>query len=344
MAQLPKGEAKLLYDAVRKALSSWDKQNAAPETLLGQLLSVQQARESLNAGDNPALLRAATNTVLTEAISNLEMQNARCANVLRNRFDKGLSIRNVAISMSFSEHQISRLQRSGIEQVVEILLGREEDIKRERAQSLKSIIPPPTFTRLFGIDDFCQTLITQLTTEGAPWVIALVGMGGLGKTAVANFITRTLIQQLDFTHLAWIKAEPSHSFSGQAEPPSLSYEKILVALLTQLYPGMNPPTSLPARETKIRQALKANTYLVVIDNLEATEDTSFLLNHLNELANPSKFLLTTRTRAAKQAAILDMPLDELNFADSATFMRHHAEETGGNGRCPSRRCRFDADF
>jgi hypothetical protein len=69
-------------------------------------------------------------------------------------------------------------------------------------------------------------------------------------------------------------------------------------------------------------------YLVVIDNLEAAEDTSFLLNHLQDLANPSKFILTTRTRAAKQAAVLDVPLDELGFADSAAFMRHHAAESG----------------
>jgi hypothetical protein len=88
------------------------------------------------------------------------------------------------------------------------------------------------------------------------------------------------------------------------------------------------PLALPEREVKVRHALKSQMYLVVIDNLEAAEDTSFLLNHLHELANPSKFILTTRTRAAKQAAVLDLPLDELGFADSAAFMRHHAAESG----------------
>ena len=316
------------YDVVRKALSSWGKQNAEPETLLGNLLSVQEAQETLDAGDNPALLRAATNQVLKEAIGDLEKQNARCAKVLRLRFVEKRAIQEVAHDMNFSTHQISRMQRDGIEQLVEILQGQEQDIKRERSQSLESLLPPPTFTRLFGVDDLCQLLLEHLTAPGTPWVVALVGMGGLGKTAVANSITRLLIQQLTFTHVVWIKAASPHSISGQAISPSLTYEKIVHELLTHLYPGATVPLALPEREAKVRHALKSQMYLVVIDNLEAAEDTSFLLNHLHELANPSKFILTTRTRAAKQAAVLDMPLDELSFADSAALMRHHAAESG----------------
>jgi hypothetical protein len=318
----------ILYDAVRKALSSWGKQNADPETLLDYLLSVQKEREKLNAGDNPALLRAATNQVLKDVIEDLQRQNARSANVLRLRFVEKQAINEVANIMNFSPHQISRMQRDGIEQLIEIIQGREQDIKRERAQSLESLLPPPTFSRLFGVDELCRSLLGHLTAVGPPWVVALVGMGGLGKTAVSNHIARLLIQQLAFTHIAWIKAAPPHSMSGQSESPSLTYEKIIHELLTQLYPGAKLPISLTEREVKVRQVLKSQMYLVVIDNLEAAEDTSFLLNHLHELANPSKFILTTRTRAAKQAAILDVPLDELGFSDSAALMRHHAAENG----------------
>jgi hypothetical protein len=230
--------------------------------------------------------------------------------------------------MNFSTHQISRMQRDGIEQLVEILQGREQDIKRGRAQSLESLLPPPTFSLLFGVDDLCESLLGRLTVSGPPWVVALVGMGGLGKTAVANHITRLLIQELAFTHIVWVKAPPPHSLSGQSNAPSITFERIVQELLAQLLPGAAVPPSLADRQVKVHQALKNQMYLVVIDNLEAAEDTSFLLNHLHELANPSKFILTTRTRAAKQAAVLDVPLDELGFADSAALMRHHAAESG----------------
>ena len=328
MSQLPKDKANPGYDAVHKALSCWRKQDAAPETLLTQLLSVQEAQKAIDAGDNPALLRKATNNVLTEAITDLETQNARCASVLRQRFEKKKNIAEVAKAMNFSEHQISRLQREGIEQLVEIIQGREQNIRRAQAEALESALPPPTYSRLFGVDELRQSLITKLDAAKAPWVIALVGMGGLGKTAVCNAVTRTLIHQHKFTRIAWIKTEPAHSISGQPEPPSLTYEKILNALLGQLFPGLKPITSLAEREVKLRQALKSDRYLVIIDNLEAAEDTSFLLNHLNEMANPSKFFLTTRTRAAKQAAVLDVTMESLSFADSAALMRHQAKETG----------------
>ena len=328
MTHSPVEDASKFYDAVRKALSSWGKQNADAETLLEYLLSVQQERERLDAGDNPAMLRAATNQVLLDGIEDLEQQNARCARVLRLRFIEKKSLDDVGHSMNFSLHQISRMQRDGIEQLVEILRGRELDIKRSRAESLESVLPPPTYTRLFGVADLSNRLVEDITVEGTPWVVALVGMGGLGKTAVANWVTRLLIQQLSFTHVVWVKADAPHSISDQAESPSLTYEKIINELLEKLYPSMPLPFTLNEREVKVRQALKRQTYLVVIDNLEAAEDTSFLLNHLHDLANPSKFILTTRTRAAKQAAVLDVSLEELSFADSASLMRHQAEETG----------------
>lgn len=321
-------DEKALYDELRKALSSWTKQNADSETLLGHLLSVQREREKLNAGDNPALLRSATNNMLTDAVADLERQNERCARVLKLRFIEKMPIYEVAEQMNFSEFQVSRIQRDGIEQLVEIVQGREQDIIRERAQFLERLLPPPTFSRLFGVDDLIAKLIKKLTVAGAPWVVALVGMGGLGKTAVSNKVARLLIQQLNFHHVAWIKTASPHSMSGQAEPPSLTYEKIINELLGQIFPEARLPLSLTERELMVRQVLKSQSYLVVIDNLEAAEDTSFLLNHINDLANPSKFVLTTRTRAAKQAAVLDVPLDELGFDDSAALLRHHAEETG----------------
>ena len=328
MTHLPADGAKMLYDAVRKALNSWAKQNAAPETLLSQLLSVQKEQEVLNASDNPALLRAATNKVLTEAISDLEKQNARCANVLRLRFLEQKGLKEVANMLNFSSFQVSRIQRDGIEQLVEIIQGKEQDIRLARVQSLAEMLPPPTYSRLFGVDDLCQSLVRQLTMLGAPWVVALVGMGGVGKTALADFVTRTLIQHLTFAKVIWLRAEPPHSMSGRSLQPRLTYENIINELLASLVPQASTVSPLEAKEQQIRRLLKAGPHLVIVDDLEAEEDTAFLLNHLTDFANPSKFLLTTRTGVTKQATVSDVLLDELSLNDAAAFMRHYAAEIG----------------
>lgn len=327
MTDSPDTEANGLHEAVHKALSSWTKKTADPETLLGHLSSVQQAQAELSAGDNPALLRAATNTVLSEAMADLEKQTPRLVEVLQQRFVNRNTLKAVANMMNFSSHQISRMQYDAIEQLSDILLVQEQELGRERARSLESLLPPPTYTRLFGVDDLCQKLLELLSSPDGPWVVALVGMGGLGKTAVSNFVTRQLIKQLVFTRVVWIKTDTPHTM-GQAEAPSLTYEKIINQLWSQLFPNSKAPFALADRVVKVSQILKDYAHLVVIDNLEAAEDTSFLLNHLNELAQPSRFLLTTRTRAVKQAAVMDVPLDQLSFADSAAFMRYHGAETG----------------
>ncbi|MCB8979267.1 MAG: hypothetical protein H6657_17790 [Ardenticatenaceae bacterium] len=323
-----KTETREMRESVHKALRHWTTKTADSDPLLSQLVAVQRAQATLGAGDNPAMLRAAINKVLQEAMDDLEKRTPRVVEVLQKRFVTGKTLQEVANMMNFSTHQISRMQRDGIEQLTDILQAQEREIGRERARSLESVLPPPTYTRLFGVDELCQELVAMLAAPEAPWVVALVGMGGLGKTAVADWVTRHLIQELSFSHLVWIRAGASHTMGGQAEPPSLTYEKVLNQLLAELFPEMRAPLALVDRAAKVRQALKARPYLVVIDNLEAAEDTSILLNHLNELAQPSKFLLTTRTRVAKQAAVRDVPLDELSFTDSAAFMRHHAAETG----------------
>jgi hypothetical protein len=168
----------------------------------------------------------------------------------------------------------------------------------------------------------------QLTTPEAPWVVALVGMGGLGKTAVSHYVALSLIHQLAVSHLAWVKAELPHTMSGQAGQPRLTYEKIVNELLRQLFPEELLPTSLTNREIKLRQALRSQPHLIVIDNLEAEKDTAYLLNHLTELANPSKFLLTTRSQVVNPAAIREIRLDTLGHDDSLALMWHRGKEKG----------------
>ena len=319
---------KQLYQSVHEALTHWQKNEASPESPLSQLLSVQQAGEAFGAGENPARLSQAINQVLSQAIEDMGTQNWDYAEVLKLRFVKGFTIAKVAEALSYDQYHISRLQRSGIEQLVKILLGREREIKLQRVHYLESLLPPATYSQLFGVADLCQTLLAQLMAPQEPWVVALVGMGGLGKTAVSHHVTLRLLNQLDISHLAWIKIDPPHTMSGVAESPSLTHEKIVNELLRQLFPEEPLTVSLTRRETRLRRALRSQPHLIVIDNLETEKDTAFLLNHLTDLANPSKFLLTTRTRVVGQAAIREIRLDELKQSDSLALMRHHGSVKG----------------
>ncbi|MCA9973138.1 MAG: hypothetical protein KC425_23125, partial [Anaerolineales bacterium] len=68
--------------------------------------------------------------------------------------------------------------------------------------------------------------------------------------------------------------------------------------------------------------------LIIVDNLEHQPDLADLLARINELANPSKFLITARTRPTNSTGILTITLDELSPDDADSLMRYHAQEMG----------------
>ena len=65
-------------------------------------------------------------------------------------------------------------------------------------------------------------------------------------------------------------------------------------------------------------------HLIVVDNLETVADVETLLPALARLANPSKFLLTSRDAFSGQAEIYHFPVPELAEADATALIRAEA--------------------
>jgi hypothetical protein len=66
----------------------------------------------------------------------------------------------------------------------------------------------------------------------------------------------------------------------------------------------------------------------VIDNLETVTDYQALLPTLRELANPSKFLLTSRHSLRAHPDVFCLNLEELNQADTIRLIRYEAKVRG----------------
>jgi hypothetical protein len=121
---------------------------------------------------------------------------------------------------------------------------------------------------------------------------------------------------------------PAQTNPSDHPVPELAFERLLASLANRLWPQRPEGDSLASLTIRIRQALKARAHLIVIDNLESEADTAYLLEHLNDLAHPSKFLLTTRTRLPSHANGFSFPLDELGPTEASALLRHHARATG----------------
>lgn len=316
----------VLQQAVHEALRAWHAQSAPARTALDGLLLVQARREQLARDGNPLGMRLATNHVLLEALEQLARHDEQAAQVLNWRFPDNNTLLMVAHRLNVSEHTVSRIQRAAIEKLVDIIEVQEEAMRQGRVRQLEADLPPPTYTRLFGVAQGREELGQGLLERGGPRVVAVVGIGGIGKTALADAVTRDLIKALAFENVIWLRYD-TRTMSGQALSSQHAFESLLDELAGRLAPERGT-TATSERLAFVRGRLQEARHLVVIDNLEDEAAADFLLNHLADLAGPGKFLLTTRSRPQGQTAVRHISLPELGMDDAARLLRSYTADAG----------------
>lgn len=185
---------------------------------------------------------------------------------------------------------------------------------------------------LYGVETAQETVRAVIQSAERPWLIALDGIGGIGKTTLADRLVRELAGTTHFADIGWVSAKQEEFLADigiqSTGRPALDVETLTDTLLDQLADNAHWGASVPEKQAALVRLLKERACLIVVDNLETVADYEALLPYLRQLANPSKFLITSRLSLQAHSDVYCYSLTELNEADTLTFLRHEAETRG----------------
>jgi len=319
-------------DAMHEALRHC-RRSSTTSSPLQELLLFRQLRRAQSALTDIDLTRL----LVDEALEQFAAQRPDLAEILRLRFIEGVKTDVAMTRLSISSSEFHRRQRAAIDGLASIVQVQEMAARDVFAASMLDRLGPPGYDRLFGFDRHLETLDRLLDPDnGRTPVIGVYGIGGLGKTSLADKYLRTAIQAARFEHFAFVTARPfgfRAGFSGQA--PLTTAETIVEKLARQLLGDDHIPVPFNL-ETTVRllgEQLRTTDHLIVLDNLETVADLDRLLGIVTQWTgsgqpSASRFVLTSRHQAAPGYGVYPFHVPALDKDDALQLVRHAAGQSG----------------
>ncbi len=312
-----------LTSAVQDALREW-RQPAGADPLAALTLNRQLQQRSA------CTPRQASQRLIVDALEQLAGVNHEGALILRLHYLDDLKVHLIARQLAMHEGTVNKKQREALAQLVDILFAQEEAAATRQRQTALARLEPPAYLQLFGIEAHLDRLLRQVLAPGPPWLYAIEGIGGIGKTTLADGLLRRAIDQAPALAVAWVTARQRVlNLGGYIDPlpmPALTADALVDALCSQLLPEVATQARLTAREKGelLRSELKRTPHLIVVDNLETVQDVDVLLGHLRDFAGPTKFVLTSRHNLFHAHDIHHFSLPPLDRSESLALIRFEA--------------------
>jgi hypothetical protein len=240
-----------------------------------------------------------------------------------------LRVEKILAATPYSEKNLRRRVESGLREIVKLLSQAEiESHQRQNARMRGRFIPAPDYTRLFGVQQQVSTWVETIQNSGPnERFFSIEGLGGIGKTTLAQAVASQLVVWPELNGILWVSAK--HEFLELDGAKKIDREKNTLDLVSTLASQMGldylAGLSLEKKLEGLSAALAARKYLIVLDNLETLQDVEQLMPHLFNLAGPSKYLLTSRYTLSNYPQVISFSVEPLSVADAQAFFVNEIE-------------------
>lgn len=271
--------------------------------------------------------------ILNFALEQLREISTEAEELLRSRYEHQIEVMSLANTLNLSEDSIYYRQRQAVNQLTDILNQEEESSRLSWQERMVNRLDLASYSQLVGVEEIQNRLAQVLIQNEDLFIFSLEGLGGLGKTALADFTVRQMIHQNRFDEIVWVTAKQTHlSLLGRLQVesgrPALTFPMLIEALSAQLGLDEYHPATQLQRQRLVQQFLRERRCLVVIDNLETVADYRSLVPELRRWQNPTRFLLTSRYRLLEEPEIFSLPMPELPLPAALQLIRLEGQRVG----------------
>lgn len=188
-------------------------------------------------------------------------------------------------------------------------------------------LPEKPYRDLIGRDSLVEELLAALSDPAGKQMVAIDGLGGIGKTALAREVVDCALAEQQFDLAVWVQA-PREEFidlTRSKKTGTLTFDTVLDSIARQLGAVEVFKLSDKEKEARLRSLLQMQPMLVVLDNMEtAKEPQNEIADRLRPLLGSSKALLTSRQRF--QGDVYSIHLEGLDETGSVRFIHQEAGE------------------